>query len=309
MHDAPFDADRARTDAVTGEVRGSLRRPRQLLAEQRVGERASVHDASTADALGLAGAPIEGPTHFSLFDPLAFACWGVRWFEVGCISSHFSTMVFEGEEVEGRLAPTGPGLAGITAVKRDGSQVLVGSASVDPTAPTALDERRASMREPAELFIMDQLVVGQRSSKPVRSRITLEEDNGPLYPFSLKEKLHAITEPSPWYERADNPWGRPILPMEMISVLAQKSGSPFPVRGPAIGLFLDLEIQLHGSPLFVDEDYVIDREVIGVGESRRTESCWVRSSLRDAITGTLAATVTLHSGVFKASYAGYPAER
>ena len=235
MPDAPFAADRASTDAATGEMRGSLRMPRQLLAEQRIGERASVHDASTADALGLAGAPIEGPTHFSLFDPLAFACFGVRWFEVGCISAHFSTMVFEGEEVEGRLVPSGPGLAGITAVKRDGSQVLVGSASVDPTVPTALDERRAGMREPAALFIMDQLVVGQRSSEQVRSRITFEDGNGPLYPFSLEDKLAAITEPSPWYRGADNPWGRPILPMEMVSVLAQKSGSPFPSGAPRSG--------------------------------------------------------------------------
>ena len=169
-------------DAATGEVRGSLRRPRQLLAEQRVGERASVHDASTAEELGLAGAPIEGPTHFSLFDPLAFSCFGVRWFELGCISAHFSTMVFDGEEVEGRLLATGPALAGITAVKADGSQVLVGTASVDPTAPTALDERRAAMRAPTELFIMDQLVVGQRSGEPARARISLEDDNGPLLP-------------------------------------------------------------------------------------------------------------------------------
>jgi hypothetical protein len=290
------------------ELVGAPRRPRQLLAEQRHGERASVHDASTADALGLAGAPIEGPTHFSQFDPLAYACWGRRWFEVGCISAHFSTMVFEGEEITARLAPESGVLGRIVAIKGDGTTVLTGTATVDRDAPTELDERRAKPREAGDLFIMDQLEVGQRSASTV-SAIGMDEPNGDLYPFSLRRKLEAITEPSPWYSTTDNPWGREILPVEMISVLAQKSGHAFPIRGPAIGLFLDLEIRLEGAPLFVDKDYSIDREVIGVSQSKRTESCWIRSSITDADTGVLAATVTLHSGVFKESYAKYPRER
>ncbi len=288
---------------------GAPRRPRQLLADQRHGDRASVHDASTAGALGLAGAPIEGPTHFSQFDPLAYACWGRRWFEVGCVSAHFTTMVFEGEEVVARLVPEGPDLTRIDATKGDGTAVLTGTATVDRAAPTELDQRRATPRAPGELFIMDQLEVGQRTTATVTAAVQLDEPNGALYPFSLRQKLDAITEPSAWYASADNPWGRPILPIEMISVLAQKSGHAFPIRGPAIGLFLDLEIRLEGAPLFVGQDYEIDREVVGVSQSRRTESCWVRSSLTDAATGVLAATVLLHSGVFKESYAAYPKER
>jgi hypothetical protein len=291
------------------ELVGAPRRPRQLLADQRHGERASVHDASTADALGLAGAPIEGPTHFSQFDPLAYACWGRRWFEVGCISAHFSTMVFEGEEISARLAPESGVLGRIVATKGDGTIVLTGTATVDRDAPTELDERRGKPREAGDLFIMDQLEVGQRSPSTVTAAIGMDDPNGDLYPFSLRQKLEAITEPSPWYSTTDNPWGREILPVEMISVLAQKSGHAFPIRGPAIGLFLDLEIRLEGAPLFVDKDYSIDREVIGVSQSKRTESCWIRSSITDADTGVLAATVTLHSGVFKESYAKYPRER
>jgi hypothetical protein len=268
-----------------------------------------VHDQSTADTLGLAGAPIEGPTHFSQFDPLAYACWGRRWFEVGCISAHFRTMVFEGEEVAVRLSPESSTFARITASKGDGTPVLTGTATVDRDDPTELDERRATPRDPGELFIMDQLEVGQQTTKAVTASVGMDEANGELYPFSLRQKLGAITEPSPWYSTTATPWGRPILPIEMISVLAQKSGHEFRIRGPAIGLFLDLEIRLEGAPLFVDQDYSIEREVIGVSQSKRTESCWIRSSLTDADTGVLAAIVTLHSGVFKESYAGYPKER
>ncbi len=35
---------------------------------------------------------------------------------------------------------------------------------------------------------------------------------------------------------------------------------------------------------------------------------WVRTDLTDADTGRLTASVLLHSGVFKASYPGYPAD-
>jgi hypothetical protein len=94
--------------------------------------------------------------------------------------------------------------------------------------------------------------------------------------------------------------------MEMISVLTNKSGNRWPVRAPAFGLFLDLEVRLIDGPVFVDQDYVVDREVIGLSQSRRTESFWTKTTLRDAGTGRVTATVVLHNGVFKESYPEYP---
>ena len=60
--------------------------------------------------------------------------------------------------------------------------------------------------------------------------------------------------------------------------------------------------------MFVDQEYVLDRQVVGLGQSRRTESYWTRTRVTDADTGRLAAVVLLHNGVFKESYPGYPAE-
>src|SRR5690606_9017698 len=117
---------------------------------------------------------------------------------------------------------------------------------------------RAKLDDPGELFIVDQLAVGDRSD-PVTSSVDLETPNGDLYPFSLDQKLDAITEPSDWYRTEDNPWGRPILPMEMVSVLAQKVGADSPVRGPSVGLFLDLEVKLVAGPIFVGHEYVLER--------------------------------------------------
>ena len=92
-------------------------------------------------------------------------------------------------------------------------------------------------------------------------------------------------------------------------MLANKSGRGWPVRSPALGLFLDLEVRLLDGPVFVDQHYALEREIVGLSQSRRTESYWTRTTLTDADTGEPVAVVLLHSGVFKESYPGYPADR
>lgn len=293
---------------------GPLRAPAQMLADQEVDGHSSLHDEATAGSLRLAGAPIEGPTHFSQFDPLAFALWGPAWFERGCISSHFRTMVIEGEQVQASMVTAGEDGARIEAHKADGMPVLVGTASVGPDHPeSALEHRRAAVGGPGELFIIDRLEVGMRSEDPHQvTSMSYRDRNGPAYPFSLAEKLDRITEPHPWYtpEGADSsPWGGQVLPMEMISVLAQKSAPRWPVRSPAIGLFLDLEIRLLAGPVLVDHDYRVQREIVGLNQSRRTESYWTRTTLSDPASGDAVAVVLLHQGVFKESYPDYPKER
>jgi hypothetical protein len=291
---------------------GPFRSPAQMLADQAIDGHSSVHDEATAESLQLAGAPIEGPTHFSQFDPLAFLLWGHAWFERGCISSHFRTMVVEGEEVQAAMTTSGPAAARIEAHKSDGVQVLAGTASMGPEHPeTALEARRARQGDPGDLVILDQLEPGARSDR-ITASITHDEPNGPLYPFSLAEKLARITEPHPWYTPdggTSSPWGEAVVPMEMISVLAHKAPPPWPVRQPSLGLFLDLEIRLVDGPVFVDREYRIEHELVGLGESRRTESYWTATTLTEVGTDRLVAQVLLHSGVFKDSYPGYPPDR
>ncbi|MCU1504474.1 MAG: hypothetical protein JWM12_3828, partial [Ilumatobacteraceae bacterium] len=268
---------------------------------------------AAAASMGLTGAPIEGPTHFSQFDPLAVALWGQAWFERGCISSHFRTMVVEGEQVQASMTTTGPTSARIAAHKADGTPVLEGTASIGPDHPqSALDARRAAQGAPGDLFVIDRLEVGMRGDEGVVVSMNHADRNGAGYPFSLAEKLEQITEPHPWYTAeggASSPWGRAVVPMEMISVLANKSGARWPVREPALGLFLDLEIRLLDGPVFVGEEYVLGREVVGLSQSRKTESYWTRTTLTRASGGSPVAVVLLHSGVFKQSYAGYPKDR
>jgi hypothetical protein len=287
---------------------GPLRAPVQMLAEQEYAGHTSVHDDETAAKLGLAGAPIEGPTHFSQIDPLAVERWGRIWFEHGCVSAHFLNMVVEGDEVRASLAPVTPTLARIAAEKADATPVLTGTASIRRDDTTELDERRRrGLDDPGQLYIVDQLEIGSTVSVPEPVVMGFDDHNGSLYPFTLAQKLEHITECSSWYlPDGDSPWGRPIVPTEMLSVIAHRSNAHFPVRGPAIGLFIDLEVRFVEGPVFVGRPYLVDHTLVGVGQTRRVESYWTESTVTDAETGAHAATVLLHQGVFKASFADYP---
>lgn len=292
-------------------ISGPLRRPKQMLAEQEYGGHSSIHDDAMAEKLGFRAGPIEGPTHFSLFPPLLAQIWGKAWFEKGCFSSHYLNMVVEGEETRAfvEVPPPGATRTRAWAEKADGTPVLEASASLGP-GPTLLEERMAALRPPEKLLILEDLKVGMKGAQDERVRMDPDQHMGALYPFSLNQKLAAITETSPWYsDAAQSPWGRPLIPLEMVSVLAEYSSGQarFPVKGPAVGLFADQEIRMIEGPLFVGEDYLIRREIAALAESRRTESYWVRTSIFDATGERLLAQMLLNHATLKDSYAGYKA--
>lgn len=295
---------------------GPLRKPRQMLADQEYGGHASIHDDAMAEKLGFRAGPIEGPTHFSQFQPLLAKIWGRRWFESGCISSHFLNMVVEGEEVRAfaEIPPEGATTTRVWAQKADGTPVLEASASVGPrkgersTEPTLLETRMAALRPPGKLLILEDLKVGMTGARDEEVRMDADQNMGALYPFSLNQKLAAITETSPWFsDAAASPWGRPIIPFEMLSVLFEYSSrqAEFPVKGPAVGLFADQEIRLIDGPLFVGETYILRREIAALAESKRTESHWVRTRVFDAAGEKQVAEMLLNHASMKNSYAGY----
>jgi hypothetical protein len=291
---------------------GEFRKPRQMLGDQEYDDHLSIHDDQMAEDLGFAGAPIEGPTHFSQFVPLLHEVFGDAWFERGCISAHYQTMVVEGEEVRVMVEHVGPDkVAQISAEKRDGTPVLTGTASLGPDyRETELDRRRAKLRAADQLVILSELEVGQLGAgNPEQAQMAFDQNMGAMYPFSLEEKLQKITEPHPYYSN-DNPWGRAVIPLEMISVLTQYTSgqSGFRTKGPAIGLFAAQEMKMINGPLFVGHPYKLEREIIALSESRRTESNWIMTRVIDAQTDTLCAEVILNSATLKDSYANYEAD-
>ncbi|GAA5233366.1 hypothetical protein FOZ76_09275 [Verticiella sediminum] len=301
-------------------IAGPLRKPRQMLADQTYDSHKSIHDDATAADLGLRGAPIEGPTHFSQFDPLLLALWGPAWFETGCISAHYQNMVVEGEEVRAFVEQPAPDarFVRIWAEKKDGTPVLKGTASVgapladDP--PTEIEQRIANLRPSAQLVINRDLAVGQKGAvSPEHVRMGFDQHMGEHYPFTLNDKLRVITEPCPWYTAEDgagSPWGRPIVPTEMVSVLlgTTMGQAGFRGRGPAIGLFAGQQIRYLQGPIFVDHPYELEREIIALSESAKTESVWVRTRVYDAKTRALVAEMILNHATLKASYEPYERE-
>jgi hypothetical protein len=294
---------------------GPLRKPHQMLADQEYGGHTSIHDDAMAEKLGFRAGPIEGPTHFSQFVPLLAQLWGRAWFERGCFSAHYQNMVVEGEEVRAFVALPGAGATRTSAFaqKADGTAVLEASASLGPDHGTTLPQQRmAQLRPPEKLVILADLRVGMQGAQDERVRMDADQHMGALYPFSLTQKLARITESSPWYsDGSATPWGRPIIPLEMVSVLAEYTNAKarFPVKGPAVGLFADQEIRMVDGPLFVGEDYLIRREVVALSESKRTESYWVRTRIYDVAGEQLKAEMLLNHASMKSSYAGYDAAR
>lgn len=299
-------------------IRGPLRSPRQMLAEQEYGGHLSIHDDSTAEKMGFqAGGPIEGPTHFSQFVPLLHDLWGQDWFETGCLSAHYRNMVVEGEQVRALVErpANGQTQVRIRAEKEDGTEVLTGTASIRGDIESSeIATRIARLRPPGPLVILRDLEVGMKGKGLEEVRMDFDQNMGKLYPFSLNQKLDRITEPSPWYtadEGASSPWGRAIIPLEMVSVLAGYSNrlAGFPTRGPALGLFAGQQIRMIDGPLFVGQDYLLEREIVALSESRRTESNWVRTTFLDAESKKPKAEMILNNATLKHSFEGYEEER
>lgn len=295
----------------SGVLTGPWRQPKQMLHAQTYDSHASIHDDATAQKLGFQGGTIEGPTHFSQFAPLCERIWGKAWFETGCLSAHYRNPVFEGEEVQAsiELPKSGQNICNIGMTRKDGTEILRGTASVGRDVnDTALSQRLKELKPLTDPVILRDINVGMKTGRQT-VKMEFDQHMGELYPFSLADKLKVITEPSPFYSGSDNPWGRPIVPMEMLSVLFQYRAREdrLPVRGPAVGLFADQEIRLLRGPLFVGESYTTEREVVFLSGSRRTESMWVRTTVFGG-DGAPVATMLLNGASIKQSYAAYDKE-
>lgn len=296
-------------------IEGKLRRPVQMLAEQSYGGHKSLHDDAEAERLGIKAGPIEGPTHFSQFDPILTEVWGNAWMEQGCFSAHFKNMVFEGEAVRPFVERPAKGATRTRcwAEKEDGTPVLEASASIGPDhGETLLEARMAKLRPADDLVILADMSVGMTGKDDELVIMEPNQHMGDLYPFTLNQKLSVITEPmDSYHSKFNSPWRARIIPFEMVSVLGNYSNhaNKWPVKGPSIGLFADLEVRMVDGPLKVGETYRLKREVVALSESRRVENYWLRTRFFDESGRREIAQMLLNHGVMKGSYADYPEDR
>ena len=209
---------------------GPWRSPKQMLHAQVYDSHASIHDDATAQKLGFQGGTIEGPTHFSQFAPLCERIWGQAWFETGCLSAHYRNPVFEGEEVQAHIEkpPAGATVCAIGMTKRDGTEILRGTASVggDGTE-TALHRRLGELKPLTDPVILQELKLGMKTARQT-VKMDIDQNMGDLYPFSLREKLKVITEPSPYLfgkRQSLGPSHHPVRNVERAVPVSRARGS------------------------------------------------------------------------------------
>ena len=292
---------------------GPFRSPVQMLDDQIYNGGNSLHHGEVATNLGFKDGPIEGPTHFSQFVPLLVKIWGNTWYEKGCFSSHFKNIVVAGEKVKAfvEVPAEGATITRCWAEKEDGTLILEASASIGQAEETLLEKRLANRRPYQQLVILKDLKIGMKAAEEELVCMQPDQHLGELYPFTLNQKLSAITEKSVYYEDANaSPWGQAIIPLEMVSVLHMydSAKAKWPIKQPSIGMFSDLQIRMIKGPLLVGETYLIRKEIVGLDESRRTEGFWIKSRIFDKTGTEQVAEVLLHEVVFKESYPHYSKE-
>ena len=253
--------------ATEGVLRGRVRRPLNLAADQR----GSIHDDDTAQRLGFRGGTVAGSIHMDQFPPLLVAAFGPAWFESGSLSLGFRNATTGGEPVVAfAREPVGTGAAQVDVwmERDDGMRVAEGTASAgDAGVATHLHTVDLRACDPAELRIFTAVQAGDALT-PGRAGI----DGGEV---RRRIEKGGLTEPLPWYT-GDSPWGGPVAhPSAVVQLLWRSSvGSLARHADGAVGLFGAIEIRHHRGPVLLDHDYDISGEVVAVGQSPKTEYVW-----------------------------------
>ena len=142
---AAFDTETTERDCWRA-VRSRGGGPKQMLQVQEYDGHASIHDDATAQKLGFQGGTIEGPTHFSQFAPLLRTVWGEPGSTHGCLSAHFRNPALRARWCRPSCdqPEDGRDRRPRSMERRDGGEILSGTASVGDLAETALEQRLAS---------------------------------------------------------------------------------------------------------------------------------------------------------------------
>jgi hypothetical protein len=154
----------------------------------------------------------------------------------------------------------------------DGRVVLEGTASVGlkkGQQQTMAEIKMASIKPIEGSLLFVRYPIGTKTLNVEKNvRINHTDEIGPLFPFSLKQKLQIITEYSPWFSEQTghtSPWGRAVLPPECLNaiMLGAINGhyAQWPAYDPAskalmeeaagrtpVGLFGGCEVFIHNGP-------------------------------------------------------------
>lgn len=241
---------------------------------------ASIHDPAEAKKLGFRGAAVGGNLHLDIFAPLLVETYGKEWFERGALSLYFLNIVVSGEQVQAVVdRPPAPGAqTRIRARRADDHlfQVCEGTASLGDHSKSELATRDLRTCDDSQLRLLKGVKPGQKlGSAP--GMVTKAAQDAAL-------KSGSMNEPLDWY-LGPSPWGGPIASVGqtagmMFRLLAGDGVTNHHDRispnigTDTLGMFGAFQIAFENGPVFLDRPYTISGEVVGVGDSPKTEYLW-----------------------------------
>ncbi|MGE0621171.1 MAG: hypothetical protein AB7I04_21975 [Pseudomonadales bacterium] len=255
----------------------------------------SIHDDATAGKLGFRGGTVAGDIHMNQFPPVLLKIFGDEWFRTGNLSLDFKAATVDREPVQvcAEALAAGASQTRVWMERDDGMLVCTGTAAVGDHSRSALRAKDLRACDPASLRILRELHAGM----PL-GHFELELD--PTLQFERYDK-GLISDPLEAY-RTDTGWGAPVAAP---CTFVQYFWGP-PTRdlrslvGEAVGLFGAIEIGHVDGPLLLNRPYLIDSEVVCVGESPQTEYFWFDTTAKRP-DGTLVATFRMMLRFMKAS--------
>ena len=255
-----------RSEVRAPEVSGFFQVPTGGLKGQRAG---SIHDDAVAQRLGFRGGTIAGSIHMDQFPPVLVDAFGPEWFETGSLSLTFRNATTSGEPVVAMVAVTDQ-RADVQAEARterpDGTLVASGTGSVgNPTDATHLHAIDLRPTDPGQLRILK----GVEPGTPLAHQARVDSSG-------VKARIGrgGLPDALDWYT-GSSPWGGPVANPSALVQLLRNRGTEFgPHTAEAVGLFGAIEVRHLAGPVFLDQDYRVEGEVVAVGASPKTEYVW-----------------------------------
>ena len=259
----------------------------------------SIHDDETASKLGFRGGTVAGDVHMNQFIPVLHRIFGDRWFETGNLSLSFKNATVDKERVRVFAEPLAPGAnqTRIWMEREDGLLVSSGTAAVDEHSRSELNTKDLRPCDPGELRILNRLHAGLSLGR-------YEVFADPKKQFDRYDR-DLISDPMAYF-RDGSPWGEVVAaPCTYVQYLwGYPTRTLSSLVGEAVGLFGAIEIGNVNGPFLMNREYVIESEVVCVGQSPQTEYVWYDTRATDE-EGWLVSTLRMQSRVMKASSPAY----
>lgn len=246
---------------------------------------ASIHDADAALRLGFRGSAVAGVVHLDCFVPPLLEAFGQSWLERGSISLYFENIIVSGEQVESVVHRPRDGDARVNVsaqrIGEPGFVVMQGSASMGFDPQSELRTRDLRLCDPSGLRLLKGVMPGRPLGEMTRT-VSSETQSAAI-------RTGGVNTPLSWYSEA-SPWGDPIacpshVAFMMLRMANADDGTYFPQLNPAIGdtasMFGAMELAYINGPMFLDRPYTVRGEVVGVGQSPKTEYVWWDASAFD----------------------------